>query len=375
MPENDLEKTTVAMIPKKSERSLGSITSFQLESNLDSFKEGVGTSVRDESNQKDQKEANWKLKQESMREGMEEPNLQGNSRGCWPLWSSSNKVHAYYEKQTEILDGLQEVDDLLSKHGSAVIDEPEVTPEKHVSFAINISNLANVLLLVSKLPLCALTGSLAIIASVLDSVMDLFVGLLLWVARRAVKNENKYKFPIGKSRMQPLSVLTFAAIMGTVSVQIMTQGATEIMFPKPESGLPPLRDGMQLNSLLVIIIMGSNILLKLFLWLYCRTFENEIVKASPQNITDERRKTPQSEPRIRSQAHRSRRLASHAALAPLPENDPGPNKPRIVIDSDIRSDASARRRCDARETRPCAAHMSVEELMRACCRHAEKAPT
>ena len=154
----------------------------------------------------------------------------------------------------------------------------ENQPEKHVTLAINLSNLANLLLLGSKIPLCIVTGSLAIIASVLDSVLDLVVGLLLWIARRAVKNENKYKYPIGKARMQPLGIIVFAAIMGTVSLQILTQGFTEIFSPKTEPTIPPLRNGIEFKSLFVIVVMAGNILLKAALWIYCRLFENEIVQ-------------------------------------------------------------------------------------------------
>jgi divalent metal cation (Fe/Co/Zn/Cd) transporter len=160
-----------------------------------------------------------------------------------------------------------------------MIMEENSRPEKHVTLAINLSNFSNFVLLASKIPLCVLTGSLAIIASVLDSVLDLVVGLLLWFARRAVKNENKYKFPIGKARMQPLGIVVFAAIMGTVSLQIVTQGFIQIFSPSSEPTLPPLRDGLEFKSLFVIIVMVCNIVLKGILWIYCRTFKNEIVQA------------------------------------------------------------------------------------------------
>ena len=222
----------------------------------------------------------WKLKHQSMRGGIADPSSEGTLRrrsGYCVEWKP-NKISAYYEKQCELLDGLQEVDELLSRHDSMQMDEPQ--PEKHVTLAINLSNLANLSLLASKVPLCVVTGSLAIIASVLDSVLDLCVGLLLWFTRRAVKNENKYKYPIGKARMQPLGIVVFAAIMGTASLQIMTQGFTDIFSPtKSEPAIPPLKNGIGFKSLLLLIVMIANIVLKGVLWLYCRTFENEIVKA------------------------------------------------------------------------------------------------
>ena len=196
-------------------------------------------------------------------------------------------VSAYYEKQCEILDGMEEVDALLKKEGPS---EEDMQPEKHVNLAIHLSNLANLVLLASKFPLCILTGSLAIIASVLDSVLDLAVGLLLWATRRAVRNENKYQYPIGKARMQPLGIVVFAAIMGTVCIQIMMQGLIDIVSMHTTPALPPLRDGVTLKSLLVIVVMCSNIVIKAALWIYCRLFRSEIVKVAsyPERAPDAR---------------------------------------------------------------------------------------
>jgi hypothetical protein len=210
--------------------------------------------------------ASWQINHEVLREGMEEPLAK---QGC------TAKLSSYYSEQLEFLEGLREVDALLSREGQ---DADDVKPEKNVNLAINLSNAANLILLASKIPLCIITGSLAILASVLDSLLDLAVGLLLFFARRAVQNENKYEYPIGKARMQPLGIVVFAAMMGTVSIQIMLQGLTDIISQKSEPALPPLRKGIELKSLLVIIVMVSNIVLKFFLWIYCQLFRNEIVR-------------------------------------------------------------------------------------------------
>ena len=40
-------------------------------------------------------------------------------------------------------------------------------------------------------------------------------GLILFVTDKNIRNQNKYLYPIGKSRMQPLGILVFSCIMGT----------------------------------------------------------------------------------------------------------------------------------------------------------------
>jgi len=58
--------------------------------------------------------------------------------------------------------------------------------------------------------------SLAIVASTLESLLDLLAGVILLFTRWAMKRENVYKYPIGKLRVQPVGIVVFAAIMATL---------------------------------------------------------------------------------------------------------------------------------------------------------------
>lgn len=60
------------------------------------------------------------------------------------------------------------------------------------------------------------SGSLAIAASTLDSLLDLMAGGILWLSHLSMKNINIYKYPIGKLRVQPVGIIIFAAIMATL---------------------------------------------------------------------------------------------------------------------------------------------------------------
>lgn len=60
------------------------------------------------------------------------------------------------------------------------------------------------------------SGSLAIAASTLDSLLDLMAGGILWITHLSMKNINIYKYPIGKLRMQPVGIIIFAAVMATL---------------------------------------------------------------------------------------------------------------------------------------------------------------
>lgn len=70
--------------------------------------------------------------------------------------------------------------------------------------AIRISNVANMVLFAAKVYASIRSGSLAIIASTLDSLLDLLSGFILWFTAFSMQTPNPYQYPIGKKRMQPL---------------------------------------------------------------------------------------------------------------------------------------------------------------------------
>lgn len=70
--------------------------------------------------------------------------------------------------------------------------------------AIRLSNVANMILFAAKVYASFRSGSLAIIASTLDSLLDLLSGFILWFTAFSMQTPNPYQYPIGKKRMQPL---------------------------------------------------------------------------------------------------------------------------------------------------------------------------
>ena len=75
---------------------------------------------------------------------------------------------------------------------------------KNERMAIHVSNTANVALFAAKLYVSIQSRSLAVIASTLDSLLDLLSGFILWFTAHAMRNPNQSRYPIGKNRMQPV---------------------------------------------------------------------------------------------------------------------------------------------------------------------------
>ena len=63
---------------------------------------------------------------------------------------------------------------------------------------MRLSFWANVVLLVLKVFIAVQSGSLSIVVSALDSVLDVVSGFILYLTSEAVRRRNKYRFPIGK---------------------------------------------------------------------------------------------------------------------------------------------------------------------------------
>ena len=94
---------------------------------------------------------------------------------------------------------------------------------KSETLAIRISNIANMVLFAAKVYASVTSGSLAIVASTLDSLLDLLSGFILWFTAFSMQTPNPYQYPIGKKRMQPLGILVFASVMATLGLQIILE--------------------------------------------------------------------------------------------------------------------------------------------------------
>ncbi|KAE8124508.1 hypothetical protein FH972_019386 [Carpinus fangiana] len=162
-----------------------------------------------------------------------------------------NKVADYYKKQERLIEGFNEMETMIETGclpGSLTEDEVKQLV-KSERMAVYISNIANLVLFVAKVYASVQSRSLSVIASTMDSLLDLLSGFILWFTAHAMRKPNQYNYPIGKKRMQPVS--------------------------KPETD--PEKEKWMIG------IMVSVTLVKFVLMIYCRRFKNEIVRAYAQD--------------------------------------------------------------------------------------------
>ncbi|KAB2010551.1 hypothetical protein ES319_D10G246400v1 [Gossypium barbadense] len=197
---------------------------------------------------------------------------------CLGVLGPEDNVAEFYQQQVEMLEGFNEMD-ALAERGfiPGMSKEEREKLARSETLAIRISNVANMVLFAAKVYASVWSGSLAIIASTLDSLLDLLSGFILWFTAFSMSTPNPYQYPIGKKRMQPLGILVFASVMATLGLQIILESVRTMVSDDDEFNLTNEQERW------VVGIMLGVTLVKLFLVFYCRTFTNEIVKAYAQD--------------------------------------------------------------------------------------------
>ncbi|WZZ05302.1 hypothetical protein YC2023_091223 [Brassica napus] len=183
----------------------------------------------------------------------------------------------YYKRQLATLKSFEEVESFIARSEEHVIDEKREEEDRAEraaqEMAMQISNWANIFLLSLKIYATIKSGSIAIAASTLDSLLDLMAGGILWFTHLSMKNINIYKYPIGKLRVQPVGIIIFAAVMATLGFQVLLVAAEQLIANEP----PEKMSDDQLVWLYSIMLSATAI--KLVLWIYCKSSRNHIVRA------------------------------------------------------------------------------------------------
>lgn len=152
----------------------------------------------------------------------------------------------------------------------------ESEDSKIAQFAMTASWIVNWLLLFAKIVCLVLSNSLVVAASLADSAVDLLSQAILSMAERYMGKHNP-NYPVGRSRLEALSVLAAASIMSMASVEVIQYSAVDIS------------DGIQGNkseveaSITVIVILSLCIFFKVVLYVYCtwarKILESDILEA------------------------------------------------------------------------------------------------
>ncbi|KAL9634244.1 MAG: hypothetical protein Q9164_004209 [Protoblastenia rupestris] len=225
----------------------------------------------------------------------------------------NKKVRGFYERQNERLNDWLEVDAVVSSMADGILDsmnpqdvdgdgiaedggalkntggeidpllpdderEKRRTGEKRAKWAININVIANVILLTAKVVAVFSSSSLSLIASLVDSALDLLCTLIIWTTNKLVSWKIKrlqHKFPVGRRRLEPLGILVFSIIMIVSFLQILQESITKLLpsAPHDTATLPPTAIGA----------LAATVIVKGIIWIGCARIKTTQVQALAQD--------------------------------------------------------------------------------------------
>lgn len=168
--------------------------------------------------------APWRTKVSSMLAALKSPE---EIRGL-----RSSALRRYYMEQNELIE-FYEAQYLSLKCPSVASTYREEPASGLARAAITGSFILNVGLLAVKIVGVGISGSMALLASVIDSCLDVFSGMVLFATRLAIDHTDPYKYPQGKRRLEPLGVLVFSVVMSVASLQIIRESAERGVAPHP----------------------------------------------------------------------------------------------------------------------------------------------
>eukprot|EP00301_Raphidiophrys_heterophryoidea_P023038 c7041_g1_i1.p1 GENE.c7041_g1_i1~~c7041_g1_i1.p1 ORF type:complete len:471 (-),score=139.89 c7041_g1_i1:371-1732(-) len=183
----------------------------------------------------------------------------------------SNKVQSFYTAQNQMIDNLinhynrrnaayEQVKQLEQSGDGA----SAMSHSHQIAIAVNLSFGINVLLLVLKIVATIVSGSMAVLASAVDSLLDLMSGFVLYFMHRLTLKEDPYQYPEGKTRIEPIGIILFACLMGISSLQIIIEAARVL-----GNGASGKRPDLTLDTL-VLAILAFTIISKFFLMMLCK---------------------------------------------------------------------------------------------------------
>ncbi|KAI4120577.1 MAG: hypothetical protein LQ338_006913 [Usnochroma carphineum] len=225
----------------------------------------------------------------------------------------SKKIRRFYEHQNERLNDWLEVDTVVMSIADDVLDsmnpqdldgdgvaerrgalhdtgdrihemlpdeekEKRKKAERNAKWAININVIANILLLAAKGAATMFSSSLSLIASLVDSALDLLCTLIVWTTNKLVGwriKRLRKKFPVGRRRLEPLGILVFSIIMVISFLQILQESIKKLLpgAPREAAGLPPTAIGA----------LAATVVIKGIIWFGCIRVKTTQVQALAQD--------------------------------------------------------------------------------------------
>lgn len=188
----------------------------------------------------------------------------------------TRRIKSYYKAQDDLIEAYENIEELAEQDiaGDGTSDSNNVN---RAALFAKITLAANTVLLIAKLVAAILSGSISVISSLVDSIVDFASGIVIWTTSRAVKNRNPYEYPQGRTKLEPIAIVVLSVIMSVASLQLIRESAEKII------ELANLSSGPPDFTIPTIVIISSTVVIKLVLFLLCRQIQTPSVQALAQD--------------------------------------------------------------------------------------------
>ncbi|KAJ0410577.1 hypothetical protein ATCC90586_007410 [Pythium insidiosum] len=140
--------------------------------------------------------------------------------------------------------------------------DSETTSSARVEIAIRVSLIINVILATAKTYAVFASGSLAVLSSLVDSILDLTSQWLFWYSDKRMHTPN-INYPAGQRRLEPVAVVISATLMGMAAIEVV-QKSVETLVVGFNGTLPDLD-----MTRFTICVLVFAIFIKIVLWVIC----------------------------------------------------------------------------------------------------------
>ena len=188
---------------------------------------------------------------------------------------SSKDARSYYSTQDQLISAYESI----SQEGDAALPQ-DTSAEMYKKAALlsKLSFVMNIILVVGKIVASTLSGSIAIISSLVDSALDIFSGVIMLWATKAMRARDPYSYPQGRTKLESVAVIIIAVVMAFASLEIIKESVMQVvsLAGTTESSLPVV-------DVVTLLISGGTVVCKLLLWLACRKVNSSVMQALAQD--------------------------------------------------------------------------------------------
>ncbi|CAF0794425.1 unnamed protein product [Adineta steineri] len=139
----------------------------------------------------------------------------------------SRRIKRFYKDQDELIDVYEQVHNRGNGDDSANIAHTRT--QKISNILTKVSLAANITLFILKIAGAVISTSLSVISSVIDSAVDLASSIILFWAWYKIKRRDKYRYPQGRTRLEPIGIIVLAVIMCAASVLVIYESINTIV--------------------------------------------------------------------------------------------------------------------------------------------------